>query len=175
MTYTIDILLIVISAVLLLIGIIGCFIPVLPGPPISFAGLFAAFFVSNCDIQLSTLLIFGAIMVVVTVLDFLVPSWATKKFGGTKWGSRGAAIGVLISLIGFAWWAIFIAPFVGAFVGELLYLKKQGLKTEGNMKGVWKAAFGAFLGMMCGIMLKLIYSCFLLFFVVKELIMGIFG
>ncbi len=175
MTFALDILLIVIAAVLLLIGIIGCFVPILPGPPIAYAGLVAVFFVSYCDIQLSTLLILGAIMVVVTVLDFLVPSLATKKFGGTKWGSRGAAIGVLLSLIGLAWWAIFIAPFAGAFVGELLYLKKQGQKTEGNMKGVWKAAFGAFLGMMCGIMQKLIYCCFLAFFIVKELIMGIFG
>ena len=81
----------------------------------------------------------------------------------------------IVSLFGLAWWAIFLAPFAGAFIGELLYLKKHGQKTEGNMKAVWKAAFGAFLGMMCGIMMKLIYSCFVFFVVVKEFIMGVFG
>ena len=175
MTLALDILLIVIAVVLLVVGIIGCFVPILPGPPIAYGGLLAVFFVSYCEMHLSTLLILGVIMIVVTVLDFLVPSWATKKFGGTKWGSRGAAIGVLLSLIGSAWWAIFIAPFAGAFIGELLYLKKEDQKIKGNMKGVWKASFGAFLGMMCGIILKLSYCCFLLFFIVMELIMGIFG
>lgn len=175
MTFALDIFLVVVAIVLIIVGIVGCFIPILPGPPISFAGLLAVFFVSNCDIHWSTLLILGGIMIVVTVLDFLVPSWATKKFGGTKWGSRGAAIGVLISIIGFAWWAILIAPFVGAFIGELLYLKKQELKIEDNIEEVLTAAFGAFLGMMCGVMMKLIYSCFVFFLVIKELTIGFFG
>jgi uncharacterized protein YqgC (DUF456 family) len=175
MTFTLDIILIALSLILLIVGIIGCFLPILPGPPIAYGGFLAAFFVSYCHFEVSTLIILGVIMVVVTVLDFLVPSWATKKFGGTKWGSRGAAIGILVSLFGLAWWAIFLAPFAGAFIGELLYLKKHGQKTEGNMKAVWKAAFGAFLGMMCGIMMKLIYSCFVFFVVVKEFIMGVFG
>ena len=175
MSIALDIILVALAIILMIVGIIGCFLPILPGPPITFAGFLAAFFVSYCHFEISTLIILGVIMVVVTVLDFLVPSWATKKFGGTKWGSRGAAIGILVSLFGLAWWAILIAPFAGAFVGELLYLKKQGQKTEGNMKGVWKAAFGAFLGMMCGIMMKLIYSCFVFFVVIKEFIMGIFG
>lgn len=175
MSLTVDIVLMVVAIVLLIVGIIGCFIPVIPGPPISYAGFLAAYFVSYCHFELSTLIILGVAMVVVTVLDFLVPSWATKKFGGSKWGSRGAAIGILVSLFGFAWWFIFIAPFLGAFVGEILYLKKQGQSAKGNMKAVWKAALGAFLGMMCGIMLKLIYSCFVLFLVVKEFIMGMCG
>ena len=174
---TLDIILIVIAILLLIVGIVGCFVPVIPGPPISYIGLVVAYFVSYCNFSWQSLLILGILMVIVTVLDFLIPSWATKKFGGTKWGSRGAAIAILICLFGvsIAWWAIFIAPFAGAFVGELLYMKKHKKETEGSgMKGVWKAAFGAFIGMMCGIMLKLIYSCFLLFYVVKELIMVLF-
>jgi len=176
MSMVLDIVLIAIALILLIVGIIGCFLPIIPGPPISFGGFLAAFFVSYCNFEVSTLIILGVIMIVVTVLDFLVPSWATKKFGGSKWGSRGAAIGILVSLFGLAWWAILLAPFVGAFVGELLYMKKNRKEgEEENMKAVWKAAFGAFLGMMCGIMLKLIYSCFVFFVVVKEFIMGIFG
>ena len=170
----IDIILAIIAIVLLIVGIVGCFVPVLPGPPISYVGVLLAYFTSYCQFELSTLIILGVIMVIVTVMDFLIPSWATKKFGGTKWGSRGAAIGILVSLFG-KWWAIFIAPFAGAFVGELLYLKKNGQSPRGNMKAVWKASLGAFVGMMCGIMLKLSYSCFVFFFVIKEFIMGIFG
>ncbi len=173
MSVVLDIFLISLAVVLAIVGIIGCFVPVIPGPPISFLGVLAAFFVSYCDFSLSILLILGAIMIVVTVLDFLVPSWATKKFGGSKWGSRGCAIGMLVSLLGLQWWAIFIAPFFGAFIGEILYLKKQNLTYSGNAKKVWKASFGAFLGMICGIIIKLMFSCFAIFFIIKEIIVGI--
>ena len=172
---TLDIILIIIAIILLIVGIVGCFIPVIPGPPISYAGVLVAYFVSYCNFEWPTLVILGVLMVIVTVLDFLIPSWATKKFGGTKWGSRGAAIAILVCLFGIsvAWWVIFIAPFAGAFIGELLYMKKHRTEESTGMKGVWKAALGAFIGMMCGIMIKLVYSCFVLFFIVKELIMGI--
>lgn len=172
MISTLDIVLIIIASILVIVGIIGCFLPVIPGPPISYAGVLVAYFVSNTNIQISTLIILGVFMVIVTILDFWIPSLATKKFGGTKWGSRGCLIGMLASLVGLKWWAIFIAPFAGAFLGELFYLKKHDMPVKGNVKYLFKTALGAFVGMMCGIIIKLIYSCFVLFFVAKEFIIS---
>lgn len=174
MTLTIDIVLIIIVIAIVLIGLIGCIVPVVPGPPISFIGVVVAYFVSYTDISWVTLLILGIIMVIVTVVDFIVPSIATKEIGGTKWGSRGCAIGMLACLFTGQWWAILISPFIGAFVGELLYLYKNEEPIKGNLKHLFKTALGAFLGVMCGIIIKLAYSCFVLFYVAKEFIMGLF-
>lgn len=170
----IDILLSIFAVLLAIVGVIGCFIPVIPGPPISFLGVLALFFTSYSEFSVTSLIILAVLMVVVTVLDFLVPSYATKKFGGTKWGSRGCALGMLASLLGLQWWAIFVAPFFGALIGEVLYLKRQKLEYKPNAKKVWKAAFGAFVGMICGILIKLAYSTFVLIYVFKEMIIGLF-
>ncbi len=173
MITTINITLIVLAIVLAIVGIVGCILPVIPGPPISFVGLLLVYFVTNCQITIPWLIVLGIFMIVVTVLDFIIPSWTTKKFGGTKWGSRGCAIGLLVSLFGFQWWAIFLAPFLGAFIGEVLYLRKQKESYEENSKKVWKASFGAFMGMMFGIVGKLVYSCFVFFLIIKEIIIAI--
>ncbi|MCF0207215.1 MAG: DUF456 domain-containing protein [Bacteroidales bacterium] len=171
----IDIFLAILALILVVVGIIGCFLPVIPGPPISFGGVLLAFFVSGSEMHLTTLIILGVLMVVVTVLDFLVPSFVTKKFGGSKWAERGSLLAMILCLLTVQWWAFLILPFVGAFVGEYLFLKRQGQSYSENSGKIWKAALGSFLGMLCGTMLKLCYSCFVIFFVVKDLIMSFFG
>ncbi|MDD4639505.1 MAG: DUF456 domain-containing protein, partial [Bacteroidales bacterium] len=88
-----DTLLIIIGFVLLLGGIAGCILPVIPGPPLSFAALLLLHFTSRVDIPLRILIILGTATLIVTILDYVIPLWGTKKFGGSKAGVRGATAG----------------------------------------------------------------------------------
>ena len=134
--------------------------PVLPGPPLAWAGLLAAYFCDFCDISIPALVICGIIAVLVSVLDNILPVAMTKKFGGSKTATIGATIGLIIGL--FAGPAgIIIGPFIGAIIGEMIH-------REGETKGVFKAGFGAFVGFLTSTGLKMIcVGCFIWYYVVS--------
>ena len=145
----------------MIVGIIGCLVPVLPGPPLSFIGLLLLHFSKFGQLTTTSIIIFAAIAVVVTILDYLVPIWGTKRFGGSKYGTRGATIGLIIGLfLGPA--GIILGPLIGAFTGEMLF------RDDG--KYALKAAFGSLLGFLTGIGLKLAASLVMTFYFVKILI-----
>ncbi|MGD0342613.1 MAG: DUF456 domain-containing protein [Bacteroidales bacterium] len=156
-----DYILLVLGIILMLIGIIGCLVPVLPGPPLSFLGIILLHFSRFGEFSSRTLITFAAMTIIVSVLDYIVPIWGTKRFGGSKYGTRGATVGLIIGIfLGPA--GIIIGPFAGAFVGELLF--------KDDIKYALKAGFGSLLGFMTGIGLKLAASCIMTFYFVKELI-----
>src|SRR5664280_1483419 len=88
-----DYILLILGIIFMVIGIIGCLVPALPGPPISFLGLLFLHLSKFGQFTTPTLIILGSIAVVVTVLDYIVPLWGTKKFGGSKYGTKGATVG----------------------------------------------------------------------------------
>ena len=147
-----------------LIGIIGCVLPVIPGPPISWLGMMVLYFwgkgTDSAGDAMSTrlLIIWLVIMVVVTVLDYIVPSYLTKATGGSKYASRGALAGVLVGLF-FAPLGIVIGPMLGAFICEAAFSgKKAGQSIV--------PALGAFAGFVCGTLLKLIACGFMMYYIV---------
>ena len=154
-----DYILLILGIFLMLIGIIGCLVPVLPGPPLSFLGLLLLHFSRFGDFSGSTLIALGAITVVVTILDYVVPIWGTKKFGGSKYGTRGATVGLIIGLF-LGPVGIIIGPLIGAIVGELIF--------KDDMRYAFKAGFGSLLGFLTGIGLKLAASFVMTFYFVKE-------
>src|SRR5450759_4899843 len=91
-----DYILLILGIILMILGIIGCLVPVLPGPPLSFLGLILLHVTRFGHFPKTTLIILAAIAVIVTILDYIVPVWGTKKFGGTKYGIRGATVGLII-------------------------------------------------------------------------------
>ena len=93
-----DIALLIIAGLCMLVGIIGCIIPGLPGTPIAYVGLLIAQVTERVDFSWQLLLVWGIVTVVVSVLDYVVPAWGTKQFGGTKWGVWGSTIGVFVGL-----------------------------------------------------------------------------
>ena len=94
----VDYLLLAGAIILLVIGIIGCLVPILPGPPLSYAGLILLHISRFASFSTEKLIILAAITVIVTVLDYIVPIWGTRKFGGSKYGMRGATVGLIIGL-----------------------------------------------------------------------------
>lgn len=147
----------ILAGILLLAGLIGTVLPVLPGPPIAWAGLLAAHFSSYSQIEIWILIATGIAAVFVTVIDNIFPSLMTKKAGGSKAATLGCTIGLIVSFfLGPVF--ILIAPFAGAFIGEMIH-------DSSDAKRALKAAFGAFKGFLLGTGLKIIcVMCFIWLF-----------
>ena len=148
MSAGISVILCIVAGVLLLVGFLGTFVPVLPGAPLAWAGLLAAYFSDYTDISILCLIITAAIAVFVSIADNIFPVAMTKKFGGSKYATTGATIGLIIGFFTGPW-GIILGPFFGALVGEWI-------NKEGREGGVFKAAFGAFFGYLLGTGLKMI-------------------
>ena len=154
-----DIFLLTFGFILMILGIIGSFLPVLPGPPMSWFGILLLYFTTVVPFDYWILGITFFIATIITILDYIIPAIGTKKFGGTKYGMWGSTIGLIVGLIfpiplGFIFGAIF-----GAFIGELLYDSK-------DTKRATKAALGSFYGLLTSTFLKLIVSIsFLILFI----------
>jgi len=142
-----EIVLLILAFICLAVGIIGCIVPGLPGTPIAYAGLWIAQATDRVDFSWQILLVWGIVTIVVSVLDYVVPAWGTKKFGGTKFGVWGSTIGLIIGLF-FGAWGVILGPLVGAIIGELF----GGKEVSEALRAGW----GSFVGLLCGTILKLI-------------------
>ena len=156
-----DIFLIILGAICLLIGILGCVLPVLPGVPLAYCGLLLLHATDKVQFSWQFLVIWAVVTIVVQVLDSVVPIWGTKKFGGSKMGVWGSTLGLLVGLF-FGPWGIVLGPFLGAVVFELI----DGKKTRLALKAGW----GSFVGLMTGTILKLICCGRMTYYFIAELI-----
>ena len=148
MSAGISVILCIVAGILLLVGFLGTFVPGLPGAPLAWAGLLVAYFSDFNDITLACLIITAVIAVVVSIADNFFPVAMTKKFGGSKYATTGATVGLIIGFFTGPW-GIILGPFFGALIGEWI-------NKEGKGDGVFKAAFGAFMGFLLGTGLKMI-------------------
>jgi uncharacterized protein len=156
-----DYLLLSLGIILMIIGIIGCLVPVLPGPPVSFLGIICLHLTRFGQFSTAALVTMGTITVLVTIIDYIVPIWGTKRFGGSKYGTRGATVGLVIGFF-LGPLGIVLGPLIGAFVGEMIF--------KDDLNYAFKAGFGSLLGFLTGIGLKLAASFVMTFYFVKELI-----
>lgn len=158
-----DITLIILGLICIVVGFIGCIVPALPGIPLSYLGIILLHLTSQVDFTPHFLIIWGVIVIVVQVLDYFIPIWGTKRFGGGKKGIWGSVLGIIAGLFIFPPWGLIIFPFVGAVIGELI--------DEKEFKDAVKAGFGAFLGFIIGTVLKLVVAVVLAFYYIKEVIL----
>lgn len=153
--------LIVLAVILAVIGIIGSIVPGLPGPPLSWVGLLLAFLshkLGGADMTLTFVMIWLGVTVIVSILDYTVPARFTKLAGGSKAGSQGALIGMIIG--------IFLTPIgmipcslAGAFLAEMFQENKSATDAL-------KASLGTFAGFLVGTGLKLIASVTMTYYIV---------
>ena len=126
-----DVFLIIIGFFCCLIGIIGSFLPILPGPSISWIGILLLYITKTIPINYWVLCITFILMITISLLDFVIPSKGVKEFGGSKFGIYGTNIGLIIGLF-FPPLGLILGPFLGAFIGELAFNsqdKKRALKS----------------------------------------------
>ena len=143
--------LIVIGGILVLAGVAGCIVPVLPGPPVSYLSLILLSFAYGWRaFSPGFLIVMGIITVVVTLLDFLLPVYLPKRYGASRYGVWGSVVGMIAGLVFFPPFGMIIGTFLGAMAGELLFNK--------NKKVTVRAALGVFVGTLAAILLKLSVS-----------------
>lgn len=156
----------ILAVVLAIVGIVGSVVPALPGPPLGWAAMLCAFFCHGSNaagepMSLTFLLIWLAVTVIVTVVDYIVPAYMTKATGGHKAASRGAAIGLIAGMF-FTPVGMIFGSLIGAFVGEFFFADS----------GVWtsfKATIGTFLGFITGTLMKLVVSAAMAWYVIVYL------
>ena len=150
-----DIFLLILSFLLMIIGIIGSVLPVLPGPLSSWVGLFIFSNISTVEVNSNILIFTLIIALIIFILDNIIPIYTSKKFGASKFGIIGASIGTLIGLF-FPPFGIIIGALIGAIAGELLLNK--------NFERSLKAATGVFLGILVSGVSKALIS--IIFFII---------
>jgi uncharacterized protein YqgC (DUF456 family) len=146
---------------LILVGIFGSFLPVLPGPPVSYIGLLVMQLRTEPPFTTRFLAIWAAIVIVVSVLDYVIPVYGTKRFGGTRYGIVGCTVGLLVGF----WFGpigIIAGAFVGALIGELM--------GHSDSSKALTAALGSFVGFLLGTLLKLIVCFMILYYFVDVFI-----
>ncbi|AMC11844.1 hypothetical protein Lupro_11465 [Lutibacter profundi] len=143
-----DIFLLIIGFLFALLGIIGSFLPVLPGPLTSWFGLLLLHLTSIVPMNWTFLGITLSIAVVIWIIDYFIPAMGTKKFGGTRYGVIGTMVGLIIGILFLGPFGIIIGPFAGAYIGEMI--------QEKNSNKALKAAFGSFIGFLTSSFLKFI-------------------
>ncbi len=157
-----DIVLLLLGFILMITGIIGSFLPVLPGTPVSWVGLLLLYLTSAVPDDWWFLGITLVVALFVFAMDYIIPAVGTRKFGGTRSGMIGTTLGLVVAIIfpvlgifGIIFW-----PFLGAFLGELL--------NKADRQSALKAAFGSFIGFLTGTFLKFVVTViFFGLFIVK--------
>lgn len=156
-----DYLLIIFGFGFICLGLIGSFLPVLPGPPMGWVGLLLLHLTKTIPTDTTFLWITFAVAITVTILDYIIPPLGTKKFGGSKLGVRGSTLGLIIGLF-LGPLGIIFGPFVGAFIGEIIENKNDYSKAL-------KAAFGSLIGFLFSTGLKFAVGLLFLFYFFEDL------
>jgi uncharacterized protein len=149
-----DLLWLIVGLILMVIGLVGCILPLLPGPPVSYIGLLVLQFRSDSYFSLDFLLLWAGITILVTILDYIIPLYGTKKFGGTRYGIWGCMAGLVAGLF-FPPVGLIAGPLIGAFIGEMI--------ASSNTDQALRAALGSFLGFLAGTLLK-VMACIAMFY-----------
>lgn len=148
-----------------IVGLLGAVIPVLPGTIVSFLGLVFVYLASWSEITNTQLIVWGVISFVIIILDYLLPGYFSKLFGGSKRGIMGANIGVFLGIF-FGPIGIIAAPFVGAFIGELL-------NDSTDKSKAFKVACGSFISFLAGTGLKLITGSMMLYYIIRDILLTV--
>ena len=143
-----------------ILGIAGSILPGLPGTPVSWIGMLLLYIWgtgtngAGDPMSLTTLVVWGIVVVIVSVIDYVVPMYFTKLTGGSKYAERGAMIGLLAGII-LTPVGMIAGSFLGAFIAEVYWGKKES-------KDALMAALGSFLGFILGTGIKTIASVLIL-------------
>ena len=157
-TILIDIIAILVS----LAGIAGCIVPAIPGPPLSYSSILLLYLFNNPDYEITGkfLVIWIVIVAAVTIFDYIMQPYFTKLTGGSKLAVRYSIAGMVAGMIFFPPLGILAGSFIGALIAEFLVNKKP-------LQNSLLAAFGAFLGFIFGMGMKLAACVTLLYYTIK--------
>ena len=156
-----DILLIVLAFLLVVAGIAGCILPVLPGTPLAYIGLVLLHLTDKVDFSTTQLVGWLLLVIILQVLDYVTPMLGSKYSGGTEYGNRGCIAGTILGLF-FMPWGIIMGPFLGAVAGELL--------GGSNLSKAIRAGIGSLIGFVFGTLLKVVVCLYFLYQCIAALV-----
>ena len=151
-----DLFLLILGLLFCLIGIIGSFLPIIPGPVTSWLGILLLNLTSAVEFNLNFVLITFTVAVSVGILDYIIPILGVKKLGGSRSGQIGTTVGLIVALVILGPIGIIVGPFLGALLGEM--------STNKSFQNSLKPAFGSFIGVIAGSVIKFLISLSFLFF-----------
>ena len=131
--------LLIVSAVLIITGLIGSFLPVIPGPITCWFGLFTLSQIQDFPYNNTLLILTFIVAIIIFIVDYFIPIIGSKYFGGSKYGIIGTTIGLLIGLLSPIPFGIIIGAFLGALIGEYFGGKSisEGIKPAiGSLVGI---------------------------------------
>lgn len=146
-----EIFLLILGLLFCFAGIIGSILPVLPGPPLSWIGILLLYLIPEIPLDYWFLSITLCIAVLIFALDYAMPIFGTKYFGGSRAGAIGSTIGLIVGLF-FPPLGFLLGPFLGAFFGELFF------NTKSNSKNALKSAIGSFIGFLASTFMKVLIA-----------------
>ncbi len=157
---TLEVILLIVAGLLIIGGMVGSILPVLPGPPIAYSGILIAHFFTYVHFSTTALVLYGLFTAIIVVADYIIPAYWVKKTGGSKYGSNGSIIGMLIGIIFFPPIGMLIGTFLGAVIGEMIAGKDSNV--------AFKSGVATFLGFLAGTVLKMVFCIMLLVhFIIK--------
>jgi uncharacterized protein YqgC (DUF456 family) len=156
-----DTLWLVLGIMFMLAGLAGCILPFLPGPPLCYVALLVQQLREAPPYSTRFLIIWAVVVVVITVLEYAIPVYGAKRFGGSRYGVWGCTIGLILGFW-FGPLGIIAGPFIGAFIGELM--------ATNNTDHALRAAFGSFIGFLVGTLIKLIACGVMTWYFVKAML-----
>jgi len=153
---------IILGLILSITGLIGCILPIIPGPPLSFFALLILSYARDWEpFSVTFLIVMGVLTVLALILDYVVPAGWSKKHGASKLGVWGSILGMITGLFLFPPFGLFIGGFVGAMIGEL-FAGKAG-------DDALRAGMSVFVGHLVSTGLKMGLCGLMLFFYIKEM------
>lgn len=154
-----DTILVLLGLIFCIGGLLGSFLPVIPGPPLSWLGILMLYITDAIPYNYWILGITLVLAIILGILDYVIPAKGTKRFGGSSYGIWGTNIGLIVGIFTPIPLGFIIGPFVGAFIGELIY-------NATDHKRALKAATGSFIGFLASTFMKFMYCiCMLGLFV----------
>jgi len=142
-----DILLWVVSLTLILLGLAGTLLPLLPGIPLLFLGMLLGAWIDDFSrVGGWSLMILAVLGAVAWLLDYLASVWGVKKSGASGLAMVGAGLGALVGIFA-GLPGLILGPILGALAGEYYASRSHGSAA--------RAGFAAGLGFILAAVIKL--------------------
>lgn len=156
-----EIMIIIVAFLLIVLGIVGCIVPMLPGTPLSYAGILLLHFTEQVQFTTTQLITWLILVIILQVMDYITPLLGSKYSGGTAYGNRGCIAGTIVGLF-FMPWGIILGPFFGAVIGEMLGGR--------DLEHALRSGIGSMIGFVLGTLLKVIVGFYFLYEAIAALV-----
>lgn len=153
-----------VGLVFILAGMLGSFLPILPGPPLSWLGLMSIYLIPETPFNYWLIGVTFIFMIILSIADFLLPGYYSKRKGGSKYASWGSTLGLVIGLIFFPPIGLIIGAFLGAFLGELIF------NRQATTQQAYQSALGTFVGFIASTFMKFVFCSSILAIYIYKII-----